>query len=134
MQTQAGPAVHFMIGNCANMHAHTTTTTTTTNHQNARTHARTRTRTLRYTTGSKQFAVFTQEYPKGAKGTNITHTTGSNVVSSCFPSIDTDPANNQSFGYVWFGGRAFLEGSVGGVWHGSDKRNGPGVGMGDGGG
>jgi hypothetical protein len=59
---------------------------------------------------------------------------GNRVVSSCFPSINTAPVKNQSFGYVWWGGRSFLEGSQGGVWDGTNDKQGPGVGTGDGGG
>lgn len=92
-----------------------------------------------YTTSSRiyaagNFVIFEQTFPDGAKGTNITLTKGSSIVSSCFPSIDPQPSGGQDVGYVWWGGRAFLEGSQGGKWNGGDRRNGPGVGTGDGGG
>lgn len=83
---------------------------------------------------SAGFAVFKQLFPDGAAQTNLTETRGSNVVSSCWPSVDPKPASNQSFGYVWWGGRAFLEGSVGGEWQPDDHRDGPGIGLGDDGG
>ena len=100
-----------------------------------------------FTTSSRlyaagNFVVFNQSFPAGAHGTNITHAVGSSLVSSCFPSFDPRPlgANNGSsgsqrqLGYVWWGGRAFLEGSVGGTWQGDNRGDGPGVGTGDGGG
>jgi hypothetical protein len=80
------------------------------------------------------FAIFEQAFPRGAWGTNLTHTQGSSIVSLCFPSIDPRPSGGREMGYVWRGGRAFLEGSAGGRWGGGDERNGPGVGTGDGGG
>jgi hypothetical protein len=92
-----------------------------------------------YTTSSRlysagNFVIFEQKFPHGAQGTNITHTKGSSIVSSCFPSIDPQPAGGQDMGFVWWGGRAFLEGSTGGKWDGGNSRDGPGVGTGDGGG
>eukprot|EP01043_Picozoa_sp_COSAG02_P052524 COSAG02_NODE_5672_length_4140_cov_2.941351_4_plen_282_part_00 len=92
-----------------------------------------------YTTSSRlyaddNFAIFEQTFPQGAKGTNLTYAQGSSIVSSCFPSIDPRPSGGQEMGYVWWGGRSFLEGSRGGKWDGGDRRNGPGVGTGDGGG
>ena len=72
-----------------------------------------------YTTSARlygdKFAIFEQRFPSGAEGTNITYSKGSNIVSSCFPSIDPQPSKGKRFGYVWWGGRAFLEGSVGGT-------------------
>ncbi len=92
-----------------------------------------------YTTSTRlyaddNFAIFEQAFPKGAQKTNLTYAQGSSVVSSCFPSIDPRPSGGQERGYVWWGGRSFLEGSRGGKWDGGDRRNGPGVGTGDGGG
>jgi hypothetical protein len=78
--------------------------------------------------------VFEQAWPKGADSTNITEKQGAGVVSSCFPSIDPQPSGGQNLGYVWWGGRAFLEGSAGGQWQGGNTRDGPGMGTGDGGG
>ena len=87
---------------------------------------------------ASKFVVFEQSYPAGAAGTNITlplsqTSSPQGEVSSCFPSIDTQPAVDQPLGYVWWGGRAFLEGSQGGVWR-SGGRGSPGVGTGNGGG
>jgi hypothetical protein len=113
-----------------------------------------------YTTSTRlyaeKFVIFEQSFPKGAEGTNLTFTQGSDAVSSCFPSIDPQPSGGKSLGYVWWGGRAFLEGSQGGQWQGHNDdgmgtrgpfsrvvdtdnevntgKKGPGVGMGNGGG
>ena len=92
-----------------------------------------------YTTDSKLYAaggfiIFEQSFPTGATGTNVTQLKGSSLVSSCYPSIDTQPAQSGELGYVWWGGRAFLEGSQGGTWKAGDSKDGPGVGVGDGGG
>ena len=93
-----------------------------------------------YTTTARlygaKFAVFEQVFPEGAEGTNISSanvssTQGSASVSSCFPSIDQQPSRpDEALGYVWWGGRSFLEGSKGGTWNPS--KHGPGVGTGEG--
>jgi hypothetical protein len=91
----------------------------------------------KYMTSSRlydgKFAIFEQSFPDGAAGTNITYLKGASSVSSCFPSVDPQPSGGKSLGYVWWGGRAFLEGSAGGVWQG-DSKGSPGPGTGNGGG
>lgn len=82
--------------------------------------------------GGGEVVVFAQTFPAGASGTALPGGGGGEAISSCYPSIDPEPADRKPRGFVSFQGR-FMEGSKGGEWT-TGGRGGPGPGTGGAGG